>query len=239
VTPLAICFDATGTLIETTEPVGAVYRRIALAFGVDLPAWRLDDAFRRVLRHAPPRGIAGASREARRAGELAWWSDRVRQTFQATDSTVSFEDFAGFADALFDAYRQPEAWRARPGVVEALTALRRGEARMAVVSNFDHRLPEILESLGLKQFFDLIEIPFEHGRLKPDRAIFEDIARLFERPIDGLVYVGDDDPATLDAIRRLGIAVLDVGAIGDLATLPDLLCTNAIVRPPEARPPST
>ena len=36
--PGAICFDATGTLIETARPVGAVYHEMALAYGVDVMA---------------------------------------------------------------------------------------------------------------------------------------------------------------------------------------------------------
>ena len=64
-----LCFDATGTLIETAEPVGEVYRRVALQHGIDLPAWRLQDAFARVLRHAPERGTQGNDPEARRRSE--------------------------------------------------------------------------------------------------------------------------------------------------------------------------
>jgi putative hydrolase of the HAD superfamily len=238
VSSLALCFDATGTLIETAEPVGEVYRRIALEFGVDLPAWRLDDAFRRVLRLAPARGVAGASRDERRRQEVEWWSELVRQTFQATDSTVSFPDFAGFARALFDAYRSSAAWRTRAGVREALRTLDRQGVRMAVVSNFDHRLPEILEALDLKHFFERIEIPSEHGWRKPDRALFEAVAESFGRPLDELAYLGDDTPETLGAIRDLGLRVIDVRSLADLASLPALLSPDAIVRPPEPRPAS-
>ena len=52
-----LCFDATGTLIEMTASVGEVYHQVAHTFGVDLPADQLDDAFRRVMRDAPPRGV--------------------------------------------------------------------------------------------------------------------------------------------------------------------------------------
>lgn len=233
-TSRALCFDATGTLIETTEPVGEIYRRVALDFGVDLPAWRLDDAFRRVLRRAAPRGVEGATREARRDREVEWWSDLIRQTFQATDSTVAFEDFPGFAQTLFELYCGGSLWRARPGILDALRVLRDQGFAMAIASNFDHRLPNILQALDLKYFFDPIEIPIEHGFRKPERPLFEFLAKSFDRPLAGLTYIGDDDAETLAAIRSHGLRVLDIREVDDLERLPALLAADAIVGPPES-----
>jgi putative hydrolase of the HAD superfamily len=184
-----LCFDATGTLIETAEPVGEVYRRIALQHGIDLPAWRLQDAFARVLRHAPERGTRGDDPEARRRSELDWWSELVRQTFQATDSTALFDDF------------------------RALTELQRRGWPMAVVSNFDHRLLDILQVIELSSFFSRIALPFEVGQAKPARAIFASAAQALDTPIETLAYVGDDAPETLAAIADLGIRVFDAHQI--------------------------
>ncbi|MEE8165778.1 MAG: HAD family hydrolase, partial [Myxococcota bacterium] len=130
-----LCLDATGTLIEASETVGEVYHQIAMEFGVELPAWRLDDAFRRVLRRAPPRGTDGNTFEERRQGEVEWWTERIRQTFQATDSTARFDDFGAFAAALFDSYRQPGRWRPRTEVVATLRELAQRGFSMVVVSN--------------------------------------------------------------------------------------------------------
>ena len=219
-----VLFDATGTLIEPTAPVGEVYRRVALDHGVDLPAWRLDDAFRRVMRRAPPRGTRGESAAARRQAEIAWWHDVIRQTFQATDSTARFDDFPAFADALFDAYRGAEAWRARPGVPACLAGLAAASLPMAVVSNFDHRLGEILEALDLKEFFDAIITPSEHGFTKPDGRPFQAAAEALALPLGALVYVGDDPPERLAEIAALGLAaVLDVRAHPDADSWPALL----------------
>lgn len=208
----AVAFDATGTLFEATEPVGEVYARIAREHGVDLPSWRLDDGFHRMLRHAPPRGVDGEDEGRRREGEVTWWSEIIRQTFQATDSTARFADFPAFVDALFEAYRQPGAWRLRPGIAPLLEALRDRATRLAVVSNFDHRLPDILEALEIHHYFESIEIPSRHGCAKPDRAIFETAAAALGCTPTALVYVGDDPPERLDAIRALGLGVVDVRA---------------------------
>ena len=227
ITASTICFDATGTLIETQHPVGETYHRIALDFGVDLPAWRLDDAFRRILRHAPARGLEGPSFEERCAHEVEWWFERIRQTFQATDSTVRFDDFPAFARTLFDFYARAEAWRPRPGVAALLARLRDRNARLFVVSNFDHRLPKILEALDLNQFFEEIVIPARAARAKPERALFEAVAAAVGQPLEALVYVGDDAPETLAAIAAHGLRVLDVRDIPD-AEDPDSLCDRLV-----------
>ena len=231
-----LCFDATGTLIETAEPVGEVYHRVALEHGVDLPAWRIDDAFRRVLRNAPPRGLGGETPEERRESEIEWWFERIRQTFQATDSTARFDDFRAFAAALFEAYRSPNAWRPRPGAVAVLRTFEARGHPMGVISNFDHRLPDILKSLDIHRFFRVILLPFQTGSTKPDRALFEMAARALSGPLEQLTYIGDDDRTILGAIAGHGVQVIDVREIEGLEALPNLIARTAMVpESPRAR----
>ena len=231
VTQRVICFDATGTLIELNESVGEVYHRIALEHGVDLPGWRLDDAFRRILRRAPTRGVDGDTIATRRQREVDWWFERVRETFQATDSTARFEDFPTFASALFDAYRAADLWRLRPGASRMLARLRDQEWTMAVVSNFDHRLPEILEALDISQFFEFISIPSESGTAKPDRRVFDLVSEALKTPLETFFYLGDDAKEVLAAISRLGLRVFDIREIEDLEAFPDLASSAATLRP--------
>jgi putative hydrolase of the HAD superfamily len=231
VTRSPICFDATGTLIELNESVGDVYHRFALAHGVDLPAWRLEDAFRRILRRAPPRGVDGETITARRQREVVWWFERVRETFQATDSTARFDDFPAFANALFDAYRTADLWRLRPGASRMLNLLHDRGWTLAVVSNFDHRLPKILEALDISHFFDCIMIPSESGSVKPDRAAFEAVSEALQAPLESFLYLGDDEKEVLDRIAGHGLRVFDVREIEDLEAFPDLVSSAATLPP--------
>jgi putative hydrolase of the HAD superfamily len=227
VTRCAICFDATGTLIELKENVGEVYHRIALEHGVDLPAWRLEDAFRRILRRAPPRGVDGDTIARRRQHEVGWWFERIRETFQATDSTARFDNFPAFAQALFDAYSTADLWRLRPGVSPMLALLRDRDWPLAVVSNFDHRLPKLLEQLDIHDVFELVMIPSESGAAKPDRAVFEAVGEALETPLQQLLYVGDDAKEVLEAIAQLGLQVFDIREIEGLEAFPDLASSAA------------
>ncbi len=211
----AVLLDAAGTLIHAREPVGETYARIARAHGVEVPAWRVQDAFLRVLRGAPPMSAGND------AGERAWWRDVVRATFRAADQMQRFADFETCFDALFAHFARPDAWRAAPGARAALAALRRAGRRVAVASNFDHRLPAILAGLELAGELDLVWLPRDAGVAKPDPRFFRSACdRLGVAPVDAVV-VGDDPEQDMAAARRAGLRAIDVASLASLGALPE------------------
>lgn len=214
----AVLLDAAGTLLRPREPVGETYARIARAHGVELPAWRLDDAFRRALRAAPSMPIPGEASERERL-ERAWWRDVVRATFRSADQMVRFGDFEACFAALFAHYARPDAWLALPGAAEALAALAAAGRRVAILSNFDHRLPAILAGLGLGS--PEVLLAGELGAAKPDpRCFARALARLGVAAAEA-VYVGDDPERDLAAARRAGLRAIDAGSLATLRELPD------------------
>ena len=67
----------------------------------------------------------------------------------------------GSADpALFEAayahFAMASAWRVNPGVVDALSALQAAGLKLAVLSNWDTRLPGTLAALGLGDRVDRV-----------------------------------------------------------------------------------
>ena len=216
----AVLLDAVGTLLRLREPVGESYARAARACGVDLPAWRIDDAFRRILAGAPPMVFPGEPPARVRELERAWWNARVRETFKATDQTVRFARFDDCADALFAFYATPAAWQPVPGAAGALIALRGAGLRLAVASNFDHRLPRILEALDLLPFFELVWGPAEAGAAKPEPAFFTRLLARLGLPGSAVVHVGDDPEQDVAAARRAGLRAISLAPPATLADLP-------------------
>jgi putative hydrolase of the HAD superfamily len=216
----AVLFDAAGTLLLFRESVGETYRRFALDFGVDLPATRIEEAFRRVFARADPMVFPGDPAERRRSLEREWWWRQVRSTFRAADSTARFTDFEACFDRLWNHYAGGAAWRLAPGTRDALEALGRRGVRTGIVSNFDHRLPNILQELGILHYFDCVTIPAEAGAAKPDRRIFDvALARLGE--ISGpALYVGDRAVEDLAGVSAAGLLPIPVGSLATLAELP-------------------
>lgn len=216
----AVLFDATGTLLHTAEPVGETYARALAAHGVVIPAWRLEDAFRRVHGRAPAMLFPDAGDAEVPQREREWWWWRVRETVRAADSEARVTDFDGMFDALWRHYAAPAAWRVADGALAALDALRSRGLATAVVSNMDHRLDAVLEGLGLGARLDAVVRPPQAGAVKPDPAIFlEGLRRVGAAP-DEAVYVGDDAERDLAGARRAGLAAIDVGELATLEELP-------------------
>ena len=219
----AVLFDAAGTLIELREPAGDTYARCAGAFGVSLPAWRIEDALRRTVAGAPPMVFPGIGRAEAAIRERDWWRRVVRSTFLAADSSARFSDFDACFEELYRIFSRVGSWRCRAGCREALEELYRHGIARAVVSNFDHRLPALLEGLGLASLLDATVLPFEVGAAKPDRRIFEfALARLGVTP-DRSVFVGDSPDRDLAAARAVGIRAIDVASLATLGELPGRL----------------
>jgi putative hydrolase of the HAD superfamily len=216
----AVLFDAHGTLIELAEPLGETYARIAGAHGVRVSAWRIEDAFRRVLAAAEPAVFPDADPNATLGLEREWWRRLVRSAFRAADDAQRFADFDACFGALFAHFARPEAWRARAGAAALLDRLHRQGLATGVLSNFDHRLPGILDGLGLLARLDAVVLASDAGAAKPDpRAFAAALRRLGVAPGEAL-FVGDDAARDLEGARRAGLSAVDVAS---LATLDDLM----------------
>ena len=220
-------FDATGTLIELREPVGETYARIAHRHGVSLPAWRLEDGFRRILGGKAARVFPAATPAEVPERERAWWQEVVRDSFRASDQTLRFDDFESFFDELFQHYASRSAWQLRAGAREALAALSAQGTRLGIVSDFDYRLTELLESLGIASFFETVILAGSLAVTKPDPRLFRAALEALEAPASHCVYVGDDPERDLAGALQAGLRAIDVRSLTTLADLPAHLATLA------------
>jgi putative hydrolase of the HAD superfamily len=215
----AVLFDAAGTLIQLREPVGETYRRLALAYGVVLPASRIEEAFRRVLRQAPPMVWPGRPPGEVAELERSWWRAVVRSSFRAADASARFTDFEGYFSALFDHFGGLEAWQPAPGAIEVLGALRARGLRTGVVSNFDHRLPRLLQGLGLAPQLEVVVRPADAEAAKPDPRIFGFALRRLGVGAEETIYVGDDALHDVAGAQSAGLTAIDASSLATLAEL--------------------
>ena len=215
----AVLFDAAGTLLAPREPVGESYARLARDYDVELSAWRVGEAFRRIFSQAEPMVFPEAKPEEIPSLERDWWKRVVRSTFLAADSTKRFSDFDAFFERLWARFAAPDSWLLRPGSRELLARLRTRGLRIGVVSNFDRRLPAILEGLGLTAQLDVIVLPSDARAAKPDRRIFALALERIGVAAAEALFVGDDEQLDLEGARAAGLRAVDATA---LATLSDL-----------------
>ncbi len=216
-------FDAAGTLIELREPVGETYARVAREHGVALPPRRLEDAFRVAFTSAPAMVFPGASMEDVSRLEKAWWQRVVSNTFRAADPAAKFPDFDEFFETLFDVMGRPQTWREVPGARSLLLKLRSLRWATAIVSNFDRRLPNIVQGLGLADLFDAIVLCSDVGAAKPETAIFHRALERLRVPASRAVVVGDDEELDIAGARAAGLRAIDVRSLAKLDELLDQL----------------
>jgi putative hydrolase of the HAD superfamily len=114
-------------------------------------------------------------------------------------------------DALLGAIR----FRPYPEVPHALARLRHGGARLAVVSNWDVSLHDVLERTRLRPLVDAVVISAELGVAKPDPAIFRAALDRLGATADGALHVGDSLVHDVAGARAAGLDAVLVSRNGE------------------------
>ena len=222
----AVTFDVTGTLLHCPR-LGEIYAEVLSRHGISVAAPEAERLVRLVWQELACSADPGHDRfRAHKEGARGFWQRLLERLAEHLEAPVP----SRFAAAeLFHRFATPEAWEVYPEVRGVLAALRNQGLRLAVISNWDERLPLLLERLALTPFFDAVVTSSEVGVEKPDRRIVAAaLTRLGVAP-EGALHVGDSpledvegaiaagmEAVRLDRTRRCG------GSIPDLSVLPKL-----------------
>jgi putative hydrolase of the HAD superfamily len=222
--PAAVLLDALGTLVEFEPPWPHLVAELA-ARGV-------------VVNEADARTAMLAEMAYYRAhhDEAGDWPGLVdlrrRCAAVVQEQLATALPLAEVLEALLAAVRfgpYPEV----PGV---LARLRADGARLAVVSNWDVSLHDVLERTGLRRLVDAVVISAELGVAKPDPAIFRTALERVGAEAEGALHVGDSLEEDIVGARAAGLqAVLvlrDGGAAPDgvrtVSSLAELIADSPI-----------
>jgi HAD superfamily hydrolase (TIGR01509 family) len=176
----AVTVDGFGTLVGLVDPI-PVLKDALRERGVA----RTDDAVRRAfaaeVAFYRPRAHTGHDAETLAALRL-----ECAQVFvEAADADITPASF-------LDAFMSSIVLRPIDGALETAAALRRRGLELAVVSNWDIGLEELLERVGAASLFTAIVTTAEAGAAKPDPAVFRlALERLAVEPTRAL-HVGDE-----------------------------------------------
>jgi len=193
----AVTFDVGNTLITPWPSVGHVYAEIA-------------------ARH----GCVGATPELLEARFQAVWPGRLHLAeTRAGWQQVVDEVFDGLADAppsrtffgeIYQRFAQADVWRIYDDVLPALDQLSAQGLRLAVISNWDERLRDVLRCLALDARFETIVVSFEVGHAKPHPAIFAEATARLGLPANRILHIGDSAEADLHGARDSGLQALQI-----------------------------
>lgn len=185
---VAVSFDVNGTLIHSPR-LGAIYADVLARHGYETRPEQIEATIRQVWLEMDCASPPGGDRfSGDPGGTRGFWSrfvDRVCAYLQVAPASR-------FAKAeLFDRFARAESWEVFEEVPSVLKTLREAGYRLAVLSNWDERLPALLAELELGHYFEVVVFSSEVGVEKPFTGIFESLLSTLALPPQAVLHVGD------------------------------------------------
>jgi putative hydrolase of the HAD superfamily len=198
-----VTLDVGNTLLYCDPSPPEIYAEAFGRHGRPVPAEEVAPVFRdswaEMQRRTPP----GTDRYSSvRGGERAWWGQLLQLVLERLEHDAAREPLL---DDLYAAFSQPEIWRLFPEVWEALETLAGQGLRMAVISNWDSRLPEILDGLDLTRWFETVSVSVLEQVEKPSIAIFRRTLQRLGVTAGEAVHVGDSPREDYEGAARAGL----------------------------------
>jgi len=189
----AVLFDAAETLFTTRGSVGEIYATVARDYGSQVPLHVIQAAFARHFRGAGPVSIED---------QKDWWKNVVYRVFNEVGMVPNFDQFF---EQVYDRFRGSEGWTLFPETIDVLKDLKGRGLKLGLISNFDTRVYSVLQSLGIRQFFDTVTLSSETGHCKPDPKIFEAAVQALRVPPPQILLVGDSLHDDVEPGSRAGL----------------------------------
>jgi putative hydrolase of the HAD superfamily len=190
--------DALGTLVELEPPAPHLARELQERHGLTLSGADARDAFAAEVAYYRVRhdeGRDGPSLEDLRRRCAAALHGALPPAVREKISVA----------ALLPVMMASLRFRPYPEVPAAIAHLREANLRLAVVSNWDISLADVLRQAGLERGFELILTSAALGASKPDPTIFSTAAAALGLEARQVVHIGDSAELDVVGARAAGI----------------------------------
>jgi HAD superfamily hydrolase (TIGR01662 family) len=193
--PAALLLDAGDTLIFFD---GQALAAVLAGHGVHAEPARLEAALHGAKLQYQAFVVAGGQHAD------GWWVV-IEETL--VGAGVERERARGLLAAVRSAHDTLNLWRRVPaGLPEALARARDAGIKLAVVSNSEGKVAEVLHHVGIGRYFDAILDSELEGVRKPDPEIFRRALARIGVSADRALMVGDTPEVDLGGAAGLGIA---------------------------------
>ena len=228
-----VLLDVGGTLIGPRGSFGEVYSDVFAEFGVRCDAKRFNTAIYATWDEMSRLIPTGADRYTHfEGGEDGYWRRFVQRAVELAVGELIGDRLADAGlKKLQHRFGSVDAWRVFEDALPALEALRQRGARLAVVSNWDSRLPDVLKALSLDGWFETVVVSHFEGVEKPDAVIFERALERIGADAGDALHVGDSPELDGAGATAAGVDWVWVDrhnadndkAIPDLSRLPEIV----------------
>ncbi len=200
----AVSFDVGNTLLRADPSPGAVYARVLAERGIAVETSTVEDAFRTAWQRANQDVSEGQDRYRVGGGVRPFW----RRIVYGVVSRLALErnvDIDMLLDRLLEEFARPDSWHVFADVRPTLATLHHAGLRLGVTSNWDDRLPGLLERLGLSRWFEVITVSHLVGAEKPAAGPFDATVRALRVAPGELLHVGDSYADDVIGARNAGV----------------------------------
>jgi putative hydrolase of the HAD superfamily len=203
---VAATFDVGGTMIYCDPNPGEIYAHHLSRYGRAVRAEEVGPVFRKAWAAMQLRSVPGQDRyNSVAGGELAWWGAFVREVLRRLDHDAPWEPLL---EDLYAAFCEASVWKAFPETVSTLEGLSARGVRLAVISNWDRRLPDILRSLGLFDVFETVTVSSIEGVEKPATEIFDRTLERIGTSAAETVHIGDSPLEDYSGAENAGLTTV-------------------------------
>ncbi|KAJ2830037.1 hypothetical protein FBU31_002572 [Coemansia sp. 'formosensis'] len=201
-----VTFDLFDTLYTPAESIGVTYAR---------PLQR--QGFKNIRPEVVGDGFARAFKEihdkypcygrAQGMTSTQWWEQVIALTwsYACKIDIKEHPNLLAEREALIARFATSEGYTMFDDVPRVLQYLQRKEIKLGVISNMDEYAESVLQSLGIRQYFDFVLKSISVGVEKPDTKMFEmALGAVNVRPYDAL-HVGDSERLDYLPARSVGM----------------------------------
>lgn len=200
-----VTFDVGSTLLEARPEIDEMFYRVATSRGHDIAYEDVSCHLDAVNQFYEEEYIKDGDFWCSPEGSVEIFLDMYRYMGHLTGLSHDAEDIS---QEINKAYHQATSWHIYDDVVPCLKALKQMRLSLGVVSNWSTDLYEILRSLQLAPYFDVVTASAEVGYRKPNPIIFDLTLEKLQSAPGQTIHVGDR--ADADGVGALEAGVLPV-----------------------------
>ncbi len=204
----AICFDAVGTLLFPEPGAYRVYATVGNRHGSCRGPEEIRRRFAEVFAAEEALDETLNWRTSEEREYRRWQSIVARVLDDVTDPEACFAE-------LYAHFARPDAWRCLPAAPAGLRRLADRGYRLALASNYDHRLRSVLAGWDELRLIHHVIISSEVGWRKPSPHFFAAVCDELRLPASKVFFIGDDPANDYQGATQFGMPAALVGGGGE------------------------